>query len=157
MKNTREFAGFNYGYNHTLLAQRAHDVLTVIAFAKHHPDKPTTIDLMALDGTGPIAAVALAQAGGAVRQAAIDTQGLRFGQLGDYLDVNFLPGGAKYGDLPGCLSLAAPTKLWLAGETAQSASLVQAAYGAADVDNGIAFFAGPPAEEAAAAVEWLLK
>ena len=31
-------------------------------------------------------------------------------------DLNFLPGGAKYGDLPGMLALGAPGELWLAGE-----------------------------------------
>ena len=92
-----------------------------------------------------------------MQRAAIDTQGFRFLKVNDYLDANFLPGAAKYGELPGLLSLAAPTKLWMPGETAQSASLVQVAYGAADVDDGLAFFAGPSADEAAAVVEWLLK
>ena len=41
VKNPREFAGYKYGYNHALLAQRAHDVLNVIAFAKNHPDPRT--------------------------------------------------------------------------------------------------------------------
>ena len=69
------------------------------------------MELVALDGTAPIAAVgAVAVRGGAVNAAAIDTRGFRFGKLTDYLDANFLPGGAKYGDLPGFLSLAAPTQ-----------------------------------------------
>jgi hypothetical protein len=111
------------------------------------------IDLVALDGTGPIAAVALAQCGGAVNKAAIDTHGFRFAGVSDYLDVNFLPGGAKYGDLPGILALAAPTKLSLAGETADSAALTVGAYAAAG-GKGNLTLGGK--QDAAAAVKFVL-
>src|SRR5207244_2538130 len=109
----------------------AHDVLTVISFIKNHPQtQPKSIEVVAVDGMVPVAAAALARAGGAVNRAALDTRGFRFGKLTDYLDASFLPGGAKYGDLPGLLSLAAPTKLWLAGETADSAAIAKKAYAA---------------------------
>jgi hypothetical protein len=44
-------------------------------------------------------------------RAAIDTSGFRFAQLTDVYDAGFLPGAAKYGDLPGLLALAAPARL----------------------------------------------
>jgi dienelactone hydrolase len=157
VNNPREFAGYTYGYNHTLLAQRAHDVMTVVAFVKLVGEAPKSVEIVALDGTGPIAAVALANCGGAVDRAAIDTHGLRFGKLMDYRDVNFLPGGAKYGDLPGILSLAAPAQLWLAGETAESAPLTAQAYSAAGAGGKLAFHPGKPEEAAAAAQAWLAK
>jgi hypothetical protein len=157
VNNTREFAGYTYGYNHALLAQRAHDVQTVVAFVKLVGEAPKSVEVVALDGTGPIAAVALANCGGAVDRAAIDTHGLRFGKLMDYRDVNFLPGGAKYGDLPGILSLAAPAQLWIAGETADSAALTAQAYSAAEAGGKLAFHRGKPEEAAAAAREWLAK
>jgi hypothetical protein len=123
VKNTREFAGYTYGYNHALLAQRAHDVLTALAFLKNSPEKPAEIDLVALDGAAPIAAVALALSDGAVKKAALDTRGFRFVNLKDYLDANFLPGGAKYGDLPGFLAQAGSTQIWVAGEKGEMPGL----------------------------------
>ena len=39
---------------------------------------------------------------------AIDTAGFRFADVTDIHSPDFLPGGAKYGDLPGMLSLSAP-------------------------------------------------
>ena len=155
--NTREFAGYTYGYNHTLLAQRAHDVQTVVAFVKLVGEAPKSVEVVALDGTGPIAAVALANCGGAVDRAAINTHGLRFGKLMDYLDVNFLPGGAKYGDLPGILSLAAPAQLWIAGESADSAARTAQAYAAAGAGPKLTFHNGKPEDAGAAALAWLSK
>jgi hypothetical protein len=157
VKNEREFAGYTYGYNHTLLAQRAHDVLTAVSFIKHNEQGAETIELVALDGTAPIAAVALPACRGAVSRAAIDTRGFRFGKLTDYLDANFLPGGAKYGDLPGFLALAAPARLWLAGETADSAAVANSAYTAAGAGDAITFFAGKPEAVAGAAFQALLQ
>lgn len=134
VKNTREFAGYTYGYNHALIAQRAHDVLTMIAFAKNHPDKPERIDLVALDGTAPIAALARAQAGGAVHSAAINTNGFRFANVNDYRAVNFLPGSAKYGDVPALLALGSPGALWVGGENEESLKLTTAVHRAAGGD-----------------------
>ncbi|MDX1946418.1 MAG: acetylxylan esterase [Pirellulaceae bacterium] len=156
VKNKREFAGFNYGYNHALVAQRAHDVLAAIAFAQQHDDKPQAIDLVALDGTGPVAALALAQANGAIRRAAIDTRGLRFGRLDDYLDANFLPGGAKYGDLPGILALAAPTSLLLAGEP-DADNFLHDAWQAAGAADALTLQSGTGDDARKGAVEWLVK
>ncbi|WP_425615710.1 acetylxylan esterase [Anatilimnocola sp. NA78] len=157
VKNPREFAGYTYGYNHALLAQRVHDVLTMIAFAKHHPDKPERIDVVALDSTGPIAAAARALAGDAVHTAAIQTGGFRFANVDDYRDVRFLPGGAKYGDVPGLLGLSAPHTLWVAGETDDALKLTAAAYQAAGEEKKLTIAKAPAANATAAAVEFLLK
>jgi len=157
VQNNRQFAGYTYGYNHALLAQRAHDVLSAVAAMKNHPDKPKSVELIALDGAAPIAAVALSACGNAVDRAVLDTRGFRFGKLTDYQGADFLPGGAKYGDLPGFLSLAAPTRIWLAGETAESAELARAAYKAAGSEDAIALHSGTPDEAAAAAIAWLTK
>ncbi|HEY2415473.1 MAG TPA: acetylxylan esterase [Pirellulaceae bacterium] len=158
VKNPREFAGYTYGYNYALLAQRAHDVLSMIAFAKrngHH--NATSVELIALDSTAPVAAAALARCDGIVNRAAIDTRGFRFGKLTDYRDANFLPGGAKYGDLPGLLSLAAPAKLWVAGESEKSAQLAKQVYEASGNADGIAFVSPSGEEARRAAAEWIIK
>src|SRR5205814_10396686 len=110
-----------------------------------------------LDGAAPVAAAALARSGGAVTRAALNTGGFRFGKLMDYLDANFLPGGAKYGDLPGLLSLAAPTKLWLAGETDELAALTKKVYAASGAADAIVFDARKLDEARLAAIEWIIK
>ncbi|MCI0360730.1 MAG: acetylxylan esterase [Planctomycetaceae bacterium] len=153
--NNREFAGYTYGYNHALLAQRAHDVLTALAFIRYDDQKAEGVTVVALDGTAPIAAVAASRVSGPGVDLAIDTHGFRFIQVGDYLDTSFLPGGAKYGDIPGFLSLATDAKLWLAGETAESAALVKSTFAAAGKPNEITL-AGEKAT-ASAVIDWLVK
>jgi hypothetical protein len=157
VNNPREFAGYTYGYNHSVLEQRAHDMLSIVGFVKLVGEAPKSVEVVALDGTGPVAALALANCRGAVDRAAIDTLGLRFGKLMDYLDVSFMPGGAKYGDLPGILSLAAPAQLWVAGESADSAALAVQVYGAAQAGQKLSFYGGKPDGETAAALAWLAK
>jgi hypothetical protein len=68
----------------------------------------------------------------------------------------FLPGGAKYLDLPGLLALHAPRPLWLAGE-AQEPAIITAAYRAASQTDALVTFTGEPAQQEAAASQWLLK
>jgi hypothetical protein len=116
VKNPREAAAYTFGYNHSLFTQRVHDVLTVINGIKNHERQSTSIDLIALDTTAPIAAVARAQSGNAIRRLVIGNTDFRFGNLTEIHDVSFLPGGAKYGDLPGFLALGAPGETRLVGE-----------------------------------------
>jgi hypothetical protein len=153
VKNPREFAGYTWGYNPTLFAQRVQDLLTVISFCRTYREGHPRVELLALDGAGPWAAAARAQAGDAVKRAAIDTGGFRFAGLKSIGDVSFLPGGAKYGDLPGMLALGAPGELWLAGENA-APPLVKAAYDAAGA-GAVKVYTGPANEKAASAVDWL--
>lgn len=157
VNNPRQFAGYTYGYNRPLVVQRAHDVLSLIAFMRHHEQKPRTVELVAQDDTAPIAALALTAARGSVDRVALDTRGFRFLHVNDYLDASFLPGGAKYGDLPAWIALAAPTPLWLAGETPATASIVAAVYAACGSAPTLVW-ASPAQEPAAAqAVRWLLE
>jgi hypothetical protein len=114
--NPREAAAYTFGYNHSVFAKRVHDVLTVLSFAKHHELKPKQIDLVGLAGAGHWAAAAAAQSRGLLHAAAIDTQGFRFGKVLDIHSPDFLPGGAKYGDLPGMIHLAELPNLKLTGE-----------------------------------------
>ena len=156
VKNPREAAAFTFGYNSTLFAQRVHDVLTVISFVRHHEAKPAEVYLIGLAGAGPWAAVARAVARDAVAKAVIDTAGFRFGKVLDLQAPEFLPGGAKYDDLPGLLAVAAPNPLWLAGEGAAAPQPILAAYRAAGAEKNLVAFGATPAEHADAAVTWLL-
>jgi dienelactone hydrolase len=158
--NPREFAGYTFGYNPALFARRTHDVLTLVKFlrtakvAAH--SHPTSVAVAGFGGAGPIVAAARALAGDAIDRAVVDTRGFRFGKLLDYRDPQFLPGGAKYLDLPGMLALGAPHALWLAGE-GNDPALVSAAYRAADQIGKLTTYDGVPSEKETAAIQWLLK
>ena len=158
--NPREFAGYTFGYNHALLAQRTHDVLTIVSLLRHTEGgpcpNPKTVAVAGWHSTGPIVAAAGALAGEAIDRVAVDTQRFRFGKLLDYRDPMFLPGGAKYLDLCGLLALNAPRPLWLAGE-GQDPAIISAAYRAASQTDGLVTFTGEAARQEAAAAEWLLK
>ena len=97
-----------------------------------------------------------AQAGEAVDRAAIDTAGFRFASVAAIDDPDFLPGGAKYLDLPGIVALAAPRPLWLAGEGAEPPPVVTAAYRSAAAADRVTVFGGEGDREDKA-VEWLLQ
>jgi dienelactone hydrolase len=116
----REVPAYTFGYNHALFAQRVHDVLTIASYLLTPRDasQPAVkkVSLAGFGKMGPVAAAARAVAGGAVAKAAVDTNGFRFGQLLDYRDPMFLPGGAKYLDVPGLLCVASAQPLWVAGE-----------------------------------------
>ena len=158
--NPREFAGYTFGYNHALFAQRTHDVLTIVSLLRHTEvgpcPNPKTVAIAGWHGTGPIVAAAGALAGEAIDRAAVDTQRFRFGKLLDYRDPMFLPGGAKYLDLCGLIALNAPRPLWLAGE-GQEPEIITAAYRAASRADGLVTFTGEASQQEAAAGQWLLK
>ena len=150
----REFAGYTFGYNHTLFAQRTHDVLTIVTCLRKTQvgsrPNPKHVAVAGWGNAGPIVAAARALAGQAIDRAAVDTNGFRFGKVLDYRDPMFLPGGAKYLDVPGMIALNAPHPLWLAGEGGKPE-----VFGAKFTE--LTSFAGEAAQKEASAVEWLLK
>jgi dienelactone hydrolase len=113
VNNPRESAAYTFGYNYTLFARRVQDVLTLIRLAQTHGE---TVTLFGTAGGGRWAGAALAVAEGAVDAAVIDTEGFRFAHVDDLRDPDFLPGGAKYGDLPGMIATGLPRRLTLRGE-----------------------------------------
>jgi hypothetical protein len=129
--NSREYAGYTFGYNHPLFARRVHDILTLVSFARRGRYRAKRIHLVGVNGAGPWVAAARAITGNDVDSAAIDTGGFRFADLESYRDLNFLPGAVKYGDLPVLLALSAPEWLCIYGETEESLENVTAAYAAA--------------------------
>ena len=72
-------------------------------------------------------------------------------------DPDFLPGGAKYDDLPGMLAVAAPAPLFLAGEGERSARTGRLRVSRRGCTRRGT--AGPDPDDAApldAAIDWLL-
>ena len=152
VENPREAAAYTFGYNHAVFAQRVHDVLTIVQFLK--TQKTQKIVLAGLDGAGHWAAAARSVCGEAVQKCAVDTGGFRFGAVEDVHDPDFLPGGAKYLDLPGFLLLGDTQPLWLAGESAQTRKWLRRRYAKADGD---LIFPEPGEASADAAADWILK
>ncbi len=107
-----QYAGFTFGYNRSLLAQRVHDILTAVAFAKNH-DKVQTVHLVGFDKSGPWVLLARGLCGDAVTRTAADFNGFRFDQVRTTTDEMMLPGALKYGGLPALAALAAPGELFV--------------------------------------------
>ena len=106
VKNPREAACFTHGYNHSLFAQRVHDVLNTLAFVRDDPNhKAKTVSLVALDETAPIAIVARALSGEMIQRTAAKVGGFRFEAVASIGDPYFQPAIAKYADLPSLLEL----------------------------------------------------
>jgi hypothetical protein len=133
VKNPREFAGYTHGYNSSVFAQRVQDVLSVIQHIQAHDQKTANLAIVGLNGAGPVAAAAQALARDVANELAVDTREFRFAKLTDFRDPNFLPGGAKYDDLPGILAAGTPRRLHVAGEGSGIPALLSSAYaGASD-------------------------
>ena len=126
------FSGYHYGYNPSLFAERVRDALALIGAIRDDKwQRVHQISVAGVEGAGVIAAAATALAPSAVRQLACDTGGFRFAQLDNAWDVNFVPGGAKYGDVPALLALCAPVKTTVVGEARGSVAGVAPAFAAA--------------------------
>jgi|GEM_PF-77591 formylglycine-generating enzyme required for sulfatase activity/outer membrane protein assembly factor BamB/dienelactone hydrolase len=146
------FAGWTYCYNLTTFARRTHDVLATIAWAGNQGT--TQVELIGLAGAGHIASAAAAQAGDSLSRVAIHTNGFRFAAQTDVYHVDFLPGAARYNDLPGLLSLAAPDRMWLAGEDTAAVRFVSDVWTARG--SGKLTLAPDPNDADADAVRWLI-
>jgi dienelactone hydrolase len=100
----RSYAGFAFGYNRSLLAERARDLLTVIAAARDM-DGVKSLALSAPGEAGTRALIAAALSGGAIQRAALDLNGFDFDQIRSVADENMLPGALKYGGVYGFAAL----------------------------------------------------
>jgi hypothetical protein len=107
-----QYAGFTFGYNRTLLAQRVHDILTALAFAKGH-EKAKTVHLVGFEKAGPWVLLARGLCGDAVTRTAADFNGFRFEKVRTTTDEMMQPGVLKYGGLPALAALAAPAELYV--------------------------------------------
>ena len=106
------YAGFTFGYNRPLVAERVHDILTAVAVAKCHP-QVRTIHLIGWESAGPWVVLARALAGDAVTRTAADLNGFRFDNIKSNADPMMLPGAVKYGGLAAFAALCAPGELLL--------------------------------------------
>jgi dienelactone hydrolase len=108
----KTYAGYTFGYNRTLLAQRVHDILTAVAFAKGH-EQTKTVDLIGFEKSGPWVLLARSLCGDAVNRTAADFDGFRFDKVRTTTDEMMQPGALKYGGLPALAALAAPAEMYV--------------------------------------------
>ena len=156
VNTNRQFAGFTYGYNHPLFAQRVHDILTLVAFVRGDEHKAEKVHVVGLNSAGPWAAAAKFIAGSAIDRTAIDSAGFRFASLTEFDDPQFLPGAVKYGDVPSLLALSAGSDIWIAGEK-ELPAIMAASWKATGAGSPPTLFKGEASAKANAAAQWLSK
>ncbi|MFP6668687.1 MAG: alpha/beta hydrolase family protein [Pirellulales bacterium] len=154
VRNPRQAAAYTFCYNDTLFARRVHDILTVLSWIRGDEHAPKRVNMIGVNGGGPLAAAVRAVAGAAVDRAAIDTAEFRFVDLKSYRDPHFLPGAVKYGGLGAMLALSAPNPLWIAGENGATPTTVAAAYAASGKPKNVK--SSDLQNTADAGVSWLL-
>jgi len=93
----KNFSAFTLGYNRAVLAERVHDILTLVAFAKVRESK--FVHQVAFGGAGHWGLLAKGLAGEAILRSAIDLNGFDFDQVKATSDENYLPGALKYGGI----------------------------------------------------------
>jgi hypothetical protein len=108
----KKYAGFTFGYNRSLQADRIHEILTAIAFAQG-PLGATRVHLVGWESAGPWALMAGALAGKNVERVATDVDQFRFEKVTKTDDPMMLSGALKYGGLPALAALRAPNDLYL--------------------------------------------
>ena len=122
------FAGYTFGYNRPLVAERIHDLLTAVAHARTMPGSKS-VHLVGFEKAGPWVVLARGLCGDAVGRTAADLNNFRFEQILSMNDEMMLPGALKYGGLPALAALCAPHELFLHNtKGAGSARWLEAAY-----------------------------
>jgi hypothetical protein len=117
----KRFAGYTYGYNRTLLAQRIADTLLGIGNLKHNA-KAKSIHLVGWGEAGPIAVLAKSLARGDVTRTAAEVD-FSFDKITSTSDPMMLPGALKYGGLDGLLAVCAPDPVLLHADQQNGFSL----------------------------------
>ncbi len=149
------FAGYTFGYNRSLLANRVHDILTSIAFVKGHPST-RAVHLVGWEKAGPWVALARGLSGDSVLRTAADFDGFRFESVKQTDDPMMLPGAIKYGGLGALTGVSAPAELFLHHTDGTGVEpWIRAAYDAAE-GQGRLQLVGPVASSEKI-VEWLLR
>jgi len=114
------FVGYTWGYNRPLVAERARDIQTALAWMYSKGPRPK---IHARGKAAVPAALALAASPGKTQFASLDFQGFRFEDLKDLKDERFLPGAARWGGLGSLLARGLPRNKVLKGLEGTGADL----------------------------------
>jgi pimeloyl-ACP methyl ester carboxylesterase len=151
----QKFAGYTYGYNRTLLANRVADALLAIAVARTVKGVKN-VHVVGWGAFGVVAILAKALAGDAVTKTAADFNQFRFEDIKDVADPMILPGAVKYGGLGAFLALCAPGEVLVHNHKGtDTGKASRAAYEAAGA--GTKMTRNPEKLDDAKVVEWLVK
>jgi hypothetical protein len=118
------YAGYRLGYNRSVIAERAHDLLSAIALIRGWPNAGS-IHLFAWGCCAPAALVARAVAGDAIDRAAIDLDEFDFDGITDDEDPRLLPGALKYGGVSGIAQACTSGRTLLCSMSVGSSSNVE--------------------------------
>ena len=112
--NKRESAAYTHGYNHSLFAQRVHDIHKLFVWA-HHEYGEASITLLGEGEMGPLVAAATLDAPKYISSVMVTQTDFSFAQLTSYRDPMFIPGALKYGDYKGLLGLLKIPRIYTSG------------------------------------------
>jgi dienelactone hydrolase len=150
----KTFAGYTFGYNRPLLAERVHDILTAVQFTKEAGAKE--IYLVGEGSAGPWVVLARGLCGDAVARTAADMNQFRFEKILSIEDDMMLPGGIKYGGLMTLAGLIAPHELYLHNcDGTGSPRFLEAAYQASGGSKNLQ--RSDKKADADAVISWLLR
>jgi dienelactone hydrolase len=108
----QKFAGFTFGYNRSLAANRVHDILTAVGYARNH-QKAKAVHLVGFEAAGPWVLLARGLCGDAVVRTAADLNQFTFANVKATDDPMMLSGALKYGGLPAFAELASISEVLL--------------------------------------------
>lgn len=108
------YAAFTLGYNRSVVGNRVHDLLTVVAMARGWKGTKS-VRVLAPGKGGPWGLLATAASGGAIDKLAADLGGFDFDRVTDTTDEMLLPGALKYGGIYGVVPLVEKGEVLLSG------------------------------------------
>lgn len=149
------FAGYTYGYNRPVFANRVHDLLTAIRFAHSHPSCKT-LHVVGWGQAGVWTAAARALTGDLVARTAVDMNQFRFDKVAATTDEEMLPGAVKYGGSSMFLALCAPHEVFAHNHAGTSSGMLsKSAYEASGANDKLKRM--PAKAKDTEVVEWLLR
>jgi hypothetical protein len=118
---------FVTGYNRTTLANRVHDILTVVAAAKGR-EKVQTVNLVGVEKAGPWCLLARPLAGDVIKRTVADANAFSFEKV-TAEDENYQPSALRFGGLWPLAAAGKATELMvLNGGSAEKHAYLTAVY-----------------------------
>jgi len=155
MPINKGYAGYTFGYNRPLVANRVHDILSAVAAARGLSGTGK-VDLIGFESAGPWVVLARGLCGHTVARTAADLNQFRFESIKTMDHDMMLPGALKYGGLPVLAALAAPHEFYLHNTREPGTNRwLKAAYSAAGRADSLQAHEGKSTAEQI--VSWLLR